>query len=78
MAVGLINIKIIVKSKNKMEELYYVPSSKVNSKVADLVIDGNHIEIKGITYQRLSRKPRGRSIKRKLKGLETETSILIY
>ena len=61
-----------------MEELYYVPSSKVNSKVADLVIDGNHIEIKGITYQRLSRKPRGRSIKRKLKGLETETSILIY
>ena len=52
MAVGLINIKIIVKSKNKMEELYYVPSSKVNSKVADLVIDGNHIEIKGITYQK--------------------------
>ena len=78
MAAGLIDIKITVKTKNKMEELYYIPSLKVNSKVADLVIDGNHIEIEGITYQRLSRKPRGRSIKRKLKGLETETSILIY
>jgi len=61
-----------------MEELYYVPSLKVNSKVADLVIEGNHIEIEGITYQRLSRKPRGRSIQRRLKGLETDTSILIY
>ena len=47
-----------------MEELYYVPSMKVNSKVADLVIEGNHIEINGITYQRLSRKPRGRSVNR--------------
>jgi len=61
-----------------MEELYFTPSLKVNSKVADLVIEGNHIEIGGLTFQRLSRKPRGRSIKRKLKGLDTETLILIY
>ncbi len=47
-----------------MEELYYVPSLRVNSKISDLVIEGNHIELDGITYQRLSRKPRGRSIKR--------------
>ena len=51
-----------------MEELFYIPSLKVNAKVSDLVIEGNHIEIEGITYQRLSRKPRGRSIKRKLKS----------
>ena len=77
MADGLINIKITVK-QNKMEELYYVPSLKVNSKVSDLVIEGNHIEIAGITYQRLSRKPRGRSVKRKFKSLQTNTRILIY
>lgn len=61
-----------------MRELYYVPSLRVNSKIADLVIDGNHIAIDGITYQRLSRKPRGRALKRKLKNIETDTRILIY
>lgn len=61
-----------------MEELFYVPSLKVNSKIADLVIEGNHIEINGITFQRLSRKPRGRSIKRKLQDLNNNTRILIY
>lgn len=61
-----------------MEELYYVPSMKVNSKVADLVIEGNHIEINGITYQRLSRKPRGRSVKRRLLNEKNNTRILIY
>ena len=61
-----------------MEELYYVPSLRINAKISDLVIEGNHIELDGITYQRLSRKPRGRSIKRKLKSLESNTRILIY
>ena len=61
-----------------MEELFYIPSLKVNAKVSDLVIEGNHIEIEGITYQRLTRKPRGRSLKRKLKSLKSNTRILIY
>jgi hypothetical protein len=61
-----------------MEELFYIPSLRVNAKVADLVIEGNHIEIDGITYQRLSRKPRGRSIKRKLSSTKSNTRILIY
>ena len=61
-----------------MEDFFYIPSLKVNAKVSDLVIEGNHIEIDGITYQRLSRKPRGRSIKRKLKSLQSNTRILIY
>lgn len=61
-----------------MEELYFTPSLKVNSKVVDLVIPGNHLEIDRITYQRLSRKPRGRTIKRKMKSLNSETTIIIY
>ena len=61
-----------------MEELFYIPSLKVNAKVSDLVIEGNHIEIAGITYQRLSRKPRGRSVKRRLFSEKTNTRILIY
>ena len=61
-----------------MEELYYVPSMKVNAKVSDLVLEGYHIEIDGITYQKLSRKPRGRSVRRRLKSLKSNTRILIY
>ena len=61
-----------------MEELYYVPSMKVNTKVSDLVIEGYHIEIDGRTYQRLSRKPRGRSVKRRLLNLSKSERILIY
>lgn len=61
-----------------MEELFYVSSLKVNSKISDLVIEGNHITINNITYQRLSRKPRGRFIKRKLEGMTSPVRILIY
>ena len=61
-----------------MEELYYVPSLRVNAKISDLVIDGNHIDIDGITYQRLSRKPKGRALKRKLQSTQSNTRILIY
>lgn len=61
-----------------MEELYYVPSLKVNSLTSSLVIEGNHIEIENITYQRLSQKPRGRSIKRKLQSQSTNTRLTIY
>lgn len=60
------------------QEQYYVPSLKVNSKISDTVMNGYHIEIEGITYQQLSRKPRGRSIVRKLQGMESNTSIIIY
>ena len=61
-----------------MEELYYMPSLKVNSKVADIVVEGNHIEIDGIYYKRLSRKPRGRSLKAKLQSIKNMTTIVLY
>jgi hypothetical protein len=61
-----------------MEELYFIPSLKINARVSELVIQGNHIEIEGTTYQRLSRKPRGRSVSRKLLNESTNTRIIIY
>jgi hypothetical protein len=61
-----------------MEDLYFIPSLKINARVSELVIQGNHIEIEGITYQRLSRKPRGRSVSRKLLNESTNTRIIIY
>lgn len=61
-----------------MTELYYVPSLKVSAKVADLVQEGYHIEIEGITYQRLSKKPRGRSIQRTFITTDETIKKIIY
>lgn len=61
-----------------MTELYYFPSIKLNAKVADLVIEGNHIVMDGYVYEKLMRKPRGRSIKRRLFNEDTNTRIIIY
>jgi len=62
----------------ELEEYYYVSSLKINSKISDTVIEGKHIEIDGITFQRLSRKPRGRSIERKLLNTNSNLRLVIY
>ena len=68
----------IVKINKMINELYYIPSVKINAKVADLVIPGNHIRVDGYQYERLMRKPRGRSIKRNLRSMDENTYIKIY
>lgn len=62
----------------EVEEKYYVPSSKINAKISDTVLEGMHIEIGGLTYQRLSRKPRGRSIQRRLLNEKSRVRLVIY
>ena len=62
----------------EVEEKYYVPSSKINAKISDTVLEGMHIEIGGLTYQRLSRKPRGRSIQRRLLNENSRVRLVIY
>jgi hypothetical protein len=62
----------------ELEEYYYVSSLRINSKISDTVIEGKHIEIDGITFQRLSRKPRGRSIERKLLNINSNLRLVIY
>mgnify|MGYP003654762309 FL=1 len=59
-------------------EQYYVSSLKINAKISDTVLEGMHLEIGGITFQRLSRKPRGRSIQRKLLSMDNSTRLVIY
>ena len=62
----------------EIEEKYYVSSLKINSKISDTVLEGRHIEIGGITYQQVSRKPRGRSIERRLQNLDSNLRFIIY
>jgi hypothetical protein len=62
----------------EVQEKYYVPSSKINAKISDTVLEGMHIEIDGLTFQQLSKKPRGRSIQRKLLNETSYTRLVIY
>lgn len=61
-----------------MEKLFYVTATKINARIADTVITGKHITIDGYTYERVSRRPLGRRVIRKLKSVDTNTQITIY
>ena len=61
-----------------MNELYYFPKVRVNAKISEIINPGKHIEIDGYVYENLIRKPRGRSIVRRLKSMDEMTSITIY
>ena len=61
-----------------MEKLYYIPSHRMNARISDTVLEGEEISIEGITYQRLSRAPIGRSIQRRLRKTNETQRIVIY
>jgi len=61
-----------------MNKLFFVPSTKINARIADTVISGQHITIEGLTYQMVSKRPQGRRVLRKLQNLNTNTQITIY
>ena len=61
-----------------MNKLFFVPSTKINARIADTVITGQHITVEGLTYQMVSRRPQGRRVLRKLQNLDTNTQITIY
>ena len=61
-----------------MNELYYFPKARANAKIAEIINPGHHIEIDGYVYENLIRKPKGRSIQRRLRSMDELTSITIY
>jgi hypothetical protein len=61
-----------------MIETYYLSALKINSKTSDLVIPGNHITIENYKFEQLSRKPKGRSISRRLLNTDTGERFIIY
>jgi hypothetical protein len=61
-----------------MNELYYFPKVKANAKITEIINPGHHIVIDDYVYENLIRKPKGRSILRKLRSMDEKTSITIY
>ncbi len=61
-----------------MIEKYFLSRLKINAKTSELVIPGEHINIDGYTYEQLSRKPKGRTIFRKLINNTNTERFTIY
>lgn len=61
-----------------MISTFYVSSTRINARIADLVMPGSHITVDGLTYEQLSRRPKGRSIYRKFTKEDNTESIIIY
>jgi hypothetical protein len=61
-----------------MTKSYYVASTRISPKIADLVEYGHYIVVEDITYERLKSAPRGRSIKRRFQNPSTEEQLVIF
>ena len=42
----------------------YISPTKINSSISETVIPGNHIEVQGLTYELVSRRPKNKLVKR--------------
>jgi len=62
-----------------MNTLYYIGAGNISYSVSETVISKYPITIEEMTFQRLSKPPRGRAIKRRLTSLADENlKIVIY
>lgn len=61
-----------------MTDLHFIQSSKINSRILDTVLNGYHIRLDGMVYEQVSRRPYGKTLKRRLQNLQKQERILIY
>ena len=60
-----------------MIDLHFIQGSKINARIADTVLNGYHIRLDGMVYEQVSRRPYGKTLKRKLQNSNGER-VLIY
>lgn len=58
--------------------MYYIPQHRINARISESVITGNHIKIGEYTYELISRAPAGRTVKKKYRSLDNQTQLVIY
>ena len=61
-----------------MKKLYFYPASKMNARIAETIIPGEHIVIDDITFEQLTRRPNGKILRRKLVNEAKQERIVIY
>ena len=61
-----------------MTKLYYIPQHRINARISDSVVTGNHIKIGPYTYELITRAPAGRTVQKRYRSLDEQTQIVIY
>jgi hypothetical protein len=61
-----------------MNQLHFINSTRINSRISESVIPGYHISVDGITYEQTSKRPFGKILKRSLINESKQEQILIY
>ena len=61
-----------------MDKLFYYPTSRLTFKLKELVLEGKHITVEGITYQLLFKRPPGRPVKRTLTSMDQSTQLILF
>lgn len=61
-----------------MIKLYFIPATKINARISETVLTGYHIKIDGFTFEQVSKRPFGKTLRRSLVNEAKQERILIY
>lgn len=61
-----------------MENLFYVPGLRITPRIADTVMIGHHIIVGEQRFERVSKRPTGRRVLRKLVSMNEKERIVLY
>ena len=61
-----------------MNKLYFIAPTKVNARISETVLTGFHITVNGLTFEQVSKRPFGKSLKQSLVNEAKQERILIY
>lgn len=61
-----------------MDKKFYILYSKINARISDSVMTGYHIKVDDLTYERVSRRPLGKRVVKRLLNTSTEEKLVLY
>ena len=61
-----------------MNELYYIAESKMNTRIAATIMEGEPIRVDGIVYERLWQRPSYRNEKQRLVNTTQTERIILF
>ena len=61
-----------------MDKKFYILYSKINARISDAVIPGHHIKLNDETYERISRRPQGKRVFKRLLNTVSNERLVLY
>jgi hypothetical protein len=61
-----------------MDKKFYILYSKINARISDAVVPGYHIKFNDETYERISRRPQGKRVFKRLLNTTNNERLVLY